>query len=133
MLPPNRDAYVPEDAMPFLDQGVVDRHPGIVDHPVLHAERVGLRYPAVIVDRTRPVAALRCIDLVYRDDLARLRLGQQIVIVESPPCRGVAAKGAARKSRVAARARPDVEDAHFEHVTWLGMADEDRPRADMNA
>jgi hypothetical protein len=44
--------------MPFLDQGVVDRHPGIVDHAVHHSERVGLRYPAVIVDRTRSVAAL---------------------------------------------------------------------------
>ena len=72
---PYRDAHVPEDAMPFLDQGVVDRHPGIVDHAVHHSERVGLRYPAVIVDPTRPVAALRCIDLVYRDDLARLGIG----------------------------------------------------------
>src|SRR5208282_101622 len=96
-------------------------------------ERIGLRYPAVIVDRTGPVAAFRSIDLIDRDDLARLWLGQQIVVVEAPPCRRIAAESAALERDITAATRYHIENPHLEHVTRFGVTHKDGAGADMNA
>src|ERR1700757_5069388 len=70
----HRDAQVLKDAVLLLHEGVVDRYSGIIDGAMDYSERIRLRYPAVIVDRPRPIAVLCCIDLVDRNHLARLWL-----------------------------------------------------------
>src|SRR3954469_12538068 len=129
---PDRNAYVLEDAVVLLHGRMIDRHAGIVDGLVLDAERIGLRRPAEIVDRLRPVALSAGVDLVDRDDLARLRLGEQLLVVEAPPRGGIAAERLARIGRIGARARLHVHDADFEDVARLGAADEDRTGADVH-
>src|SRR5258708_29564326 len=112
---------------------MVDRHSGVVDDPVHYAEGVGLRYPAVIVDRTRPVAAARRVELIDRDHLARLRVGQQIVVMEAPPSGGIAAESAARERRIMTATRLYIQDPHREHITRLGIAHHDRAGAYVDA
>ncbi len=119
--------------MLFFNKGMVDRHAGIVDDPVHHAKRTGLRHPAVIIDRARPVAAARRIDLVDRDDLARFRLGQEIVVVEAPPCRRIAAKSPAFELRIATGTGPYVDDPHLEYVARRRAMHGNGAGADMNA
>src|SRR6516164_1610761 len=98
-----------------------------------HVERIGLRYPAVIVDRTRPVALPRGVDLINRDDLARLWLGQQIIVLEAPPGGRIAAKSAPLERRIAAGAEPHIENPHLEHVARLGVPHKDGAGTDVNA
>src|SRR4030081_101603 len=112
---------------------MVDRHSGVVDDPVHHAEGGGLRYPAVIVDRPRPVAAARRVELIDRDHLARLRVGQQIVVMESPPSGGIAAESAARERRIMTAARLYIQNPHREHVARFGIPHKDRTGANMDA
>ena len=95
--------------------------------------RIGLRRPAEIVDRLRPVALAAGVDFVDRADLARLRVGDQIVVVEAPPRRRVAAERLAGVGRIGARPRLHVHDANFEDVARLGAADIDRTGADVHA
>ncbi len=119
--------------MVLLHGLVVDRHAGIVDRLVDHAERVGLRRPAEIVDRLGPVALSGGVDLVDGADLARLRLGDELLVVESPPRRRVAAERLAGIGRIGARPRLHVHDANFENVAGLGAADQYRAGADVHA
>src|SRR5947208_2136186 len=83
------------------------------------------------VDRTSPVAAACRVELIDGDHLARLRLGQQIVVLEAPPSGGVAAESSARESRIPATARLHIHDPHREHVARLGIAHQDRAGAYM--
>ena len=129
----DRHPHIFEDAVVFLDQAVVDRHARIIDDLVDDAERVLLRDPAIIVDRLRPIFFAAGVELVDRDDLARLRLGQQIVVLEAPPRRSIAAKGLALVIGVERAARPDVDNADFEDVAGFGAADRDRTGADVHA
>ena len=119
--------------MVLLHRLVVDRHAGIVDRLVDHAERVGLRRPAEIVDRLGPVALPGSVDLVDRADLARLWLGDELLVVEPPPGRRIAAERLAGIGRVGAWPRLHVDDAHFEDIAGLGAADIDRAGADVHA
>ena len=113
---PDRHAHALQHRHVLGDRAVVDRHARIVDDVVHHAERIGLRHPAVVVDRARPVPIAGGIDLVDGDHLAGLRLLDHVVVVEAPPRRGIAAEGLAGIGGVAARARRDVEDLDLEHV-----------------
>src|SRR5262249_2501866 len=63
----------------------------------------------------------------------RLRLGQKIVVVESPPGRGIAAKALALVPGVGARSRAHVEDSDLEDVARLGALDRYWSRADVHA
>ena len=119
--------------MVFLDQQMVDRHSGVVDRAVNDSERVGLRHPAVVIYGARPVAAAGSIDLVDRDDLARLRLGQQIVVLEAPPSRRIAAEGASGEGGIPGAARTHIDDSDFEDVARLGTADMNGAGAEMDA
>src|SRR6187402_2930004 len=115
---------------------MIDRYPGVVDSRMHHAERVALRRPPVVVDGTRMsgdtvVGGLR-IDLVDGDDFTRLGLRQQLAVMKAPPCSRVAAERAAVEFRVGARARMDIDNAHFQDIAWLGIANGDRARADMH-
>ena len=130
---PDRHAHALQHRHVLGDRAVVDRHARIVDDVVHHAERIGLRHPAVVVDRARPVPLPGRIDLVDGDDLARLRLLDQVVVVKAPPCRGIAAKSLAGIGGIAARPRRHVEDLHLQHVARLGAADVDRPGQDVDA
>ena len=112
---------------------MIDRHAGIIDDLVDHAERVRLRHPAEIVDRPRPAGRAGSVDLVDRDHLARLRLLEQVLVMKAPPGGGVAAEALAGVLRIGARPRRDVEDAHLEHVAGLGAAHRDRAGADVHA
>ena len=112
---------------------MVDRHARIIDDLVHDAERISLRHPAEIVDRLRPVALPAGVDFVDRANLARLRLGEQILVVEAPPGRRVAAERFARVGRIGARPRLHVHDADFEDVARFGAADIDRTGADVDA
>src|SRR6185369_2171844 len=96
-------------------------------------ERIGLRRPPEAVDGARPVPLARGVQLVDRDDLARARLGQEILVLKTPPRGSVAAEALPRVPRVRARPRAHVQDAHLEHVAGLGPAHGDRPRADVHA
>ena len=119
--------------MVLLDGAVVDRDTWIVDGLVHHAERIRLRRPLKIVDRLCPVALSGRIDLVDGDDLARLRLGHQLLVVEAPPRRRVAAECLSGMGGVRARARLHVHDPQFDHVAGLGVAHVDRTGADVHA
>jgi hypothetical protein len=129
---PHRDAHTFKDRVVLLDERVINRHAGVVDGAVDDTPGVGLRHPAVVVDRTRPVAVTGGVEFVDRDDLARLWLGQQVVVVKTPPRGGIAAKGAAGECGIGATAQPDIEDAHLEDIARLGAAHLDGPGADVN-
>src|SRR3954471_15645569 len=58
----------------LFDGAVVNRDARVVDGVVNHSERIGLRRPAEIVDRLRPVSLPRCINLEDGDDLTGLGL-----------------------------------------------------------
>ena len=73
------------------------------------------------------------VEFVDRDDLARLRFGNQVVVVEAPPGRRIAAEGAAGKGGIAAGARLHIEDPHLEHIARLGAVDINRAGANMHA
>ena len=130
---PDRDAHVLQDAVVLLDHAVVDRHARVVDDLVHDAERVLLRHPAEVVDGARPAGRAGRVDLVDGDDLARLRLLEQVLVVEAPPGGGVAAEALAGVLRIGAGPRRDVQDAHLEHVAGLGAAHGDRAGQDVHA
>src|SRR5258708_30376416 len=88
-------------------------------------ERVDLRLPAVRIERPRerrrvviPFAP-REVDFKDRHRLARFRLGQQLVVVISPPRRDAGAEDLAVEIRVFARARHDVDDTALDHLVCL--------------
>ncbi len=121
-----------EDVLALPDGGVIDAHAGIVDGRMHDAVGVGLRRPDVVVDRLR-IRLARGVELEDGDDLARLRLLDQIVIVKAPVRGDVGAEAAAGVAGAAARPRPDVEDAHFQDVAGLGAFDRDRTGEEMHA
>src|SRR5262245_66100670 len=82
---PDRDAHVLQDAMLLLHGLVVHGHARLVDDLVHNAEGIRLRRPLEVVDRLRPVALTGRVDLVDRDHLAWLRIGEQILVVKAPP------------------------------------------------
>ena len=129
---PDWNAHILQDAVVLLNGRMVDWHARIIDGLMDDAERIGLRRPAEIVDRLRPVALPAGVDLVDGDDLARLRLGDQFLVVEAPPCGGVAAERFADIGRIGAGSRLHVDDADFEDVARLGAADINRPGADVH-
>ena len=88
----DRNSHVLEDAVVLFDRCVVDRNARIVDGLVHHAEGIGLRRPLKIVNRLRPVALSGRIDLIDGDDFTRLRIGDQLLVMEAPPGGRVAAK-----------------------------------------
>ena len=111
---------------------MVDRHAGIVDDLMHDTIWIGLWRPAEVVDRLRPVALAAGIDFVDRANLARFRVGGQIVVLEAPPRRRIAAERLAREGRIGAGPRLHVHDANFEDVARLGAADRDRTGADVH-
>ncbi len=112
---------------------MVDRDAGVIDRLVYDTGRIGLRRPAEVVDRLRPVSLAARIDLVDGDHLARLGLGQQILVVEAPPGGRVAPEALALVLRIGARPRLDVDDPDLEDVPRLRLADRDRAGADVDA
>ena len=111
---------------------MIDPHAGIIDRRVYDAIRIGLRGPDVVVDRLGKRLA-GGVELEDRDDLARLRLLDQIVVVKAPIRRGIGAETAAGMTGVAARPRPHVENAHLQHVARLRILDRDRAGQQMDA
>src|SRR5262249_15404137 len=89
---PDRDADVFQDAVVLLNNRMVDRHTRIIDGLMHHTIRIGLRHPAEVIDRTRPVLLSAAVDFVNRAHLAGLRLSEQIVVMKAPPRGSVAAK-----------------------------------------
>ncbi len=130
---PDRHAHALQHRPVLGDRAVVDRHARIVDDLVDDAVGIGLRHPAIVVDRLGPVLGTARIDLVDGDHLARLRLLDQVVVVKAPPRRGIAAEGLAGEVGIAARPRRQIEDLDLEHVAGLGAAHEDRAGQDMDA
>src|SRR5882724_11444972 len=96
------------------------------------AVRISLRRPDVVVDRLRKRLA-RGVEFEDGDDLARLRLLDQVVIVEAPVGGGIGAKAFSGMAGVTGWPWPHVENAHFEYVTRLGVFDRDRPSQQMHA
>ncbi len=112
---------------------MVDRYARVVDSRVNHPERVGLRSPAEAVNRLGVWRLRVLVHLVHRDHLAFARLGQQVVVLKAPPGGGVAAEVAAFVFGVAAGARQNIQNAHFQHIAGLGIAHVYRAGADMHA
>ncbi len=127
-----RHADVGQDVLALADQIVVDPHARIIDVRMHDAVRIGLWRPDIIIDRLG-VGLARGIELEDGDDLARLRSFDQVVIVKSPGCRDVGAEAASGMAGVAARARPNVEDANFQDIAGLGVLDRDGPGQKMDA
>ena len=121
-----------QNVLALADGGVIDAHAGIIDGRMDDAVGIGLRRPDVIVDRLGERLA-RGVEFEDGDDLARLRLLDQVVIVKAPIRRDVGAEAAAGMAGAAARPRPDVEDAHFQDVAGLGVFDRDRAGEEMHA
>src|SRR5262245_61097610 len=110
---------------------MVDRKPRIINRWMQHARWVALRRPAKIVHSVRMFALP--VDLVDRDDLARLWLGQQVVVMKAPPGRRVAAECATEEPGICAGAQPDVENTKLDHIARLSVCDRDRPGAQVDA
>src|SRR4030095_12122793 len=94
---------------------------------------IGLRAPSEIVHGFRPVAFARRVNLVDRDHFARFGFGQQVLIVETPPCRRVAAESLSGILWIGTRPGRDVDNAQLDHVTLLRAAYVDRAGADVYA
>ena len=92
---PDRDANIAQDIFILLDGGGVNRHAGVIYRRVHHTKRIGLRRPAVIVDRLGPVALAGGIHLIDSHYFAFLRLREHVAVMKSPRGGGVAAKGLA--------------------------------------
>src|SRR5262249_8904134 len=89
---PDRNAHVLQDIVVFLDARVINRHARIIDSLVDDAERIGLWCPAEIVDSLSPISLTTGVDFIDRADLAWLRFRNQILILEAPPRRRIAAE-----------------------------------------
>ena len=97
-----------------------------------HPEGIRLRGPASNCRPHAPSCGHRPHRSRNRDHFARFRLSQQIIVVEPPPCRRIAAESAALECRIAAAARLNVDNPHFEHIARFGISHEDRAGADVN-
>src|SRR5207247_9034401 len=126
------NAQVLEHTGLFLDGGVIDGYPRVVNGLVHHAEGVGLGRPLEAVHSLGPVLLTRRIDFVDRDDFSWLGLGEEILVVEAPPRRGIAAEALALVGRIRARARGDVDDPHLEDVAGHGAPHAHRAGADVH-
>jgi len=126
------NAYALQHAM-VLDNGrMIHRDAWVVDLGMNDSERIGLRSPAEIVNRMRKVLAVETVHLVDGDDLPLFRFGNQLVVVEAPPCSSIACRNARPfVLRIGARARSHIEYPQLDHVAWLGTLDGDRSCADM--
>jgi hypothetical protein len=80
-----RNAHVLEDPVVLLDSTVVNRDPRVVDGLVRHAERISLRRPSQVINRLGRVSLSTGVDHIDSDHFARLRLGDQFLLVETPP------------------------------------------------
>ena len=114
-----------QDLLALPHGRIVHRHPGVVDRRVNDAVGVRLGGPDVIVDRASEGFARR-VEFEDRDDLAGLRLLDEVVVVEPPGRRDIGAEAAASMAGMAARTRPHVEDAHFQDIAGLGILDRHR-------
>src|SRR5260370_26287941 len=119
--------------MIFPDKAVVYRHAGITDDLVGDAERISLCGPAEIVDSLRPILFAARVELVDRNHLARLRISQQIIVLEAPPGCRVAAESLALVVGIEAAARFHIDDSDFENIARLGTAHRDGAGANMDA
>src|SRR5258708_38693691 len=105
-MQPRRHLDAPKYVFPLANGRMIDPHTGIIDGRMHDAVRIGLRRPHIIVDR--PGERLACrVELEDRDDFARLRLLDQVVIMETPIRRGVGAETAAGMTGMATGPRPD--------------------------
>src|SRR5262245_22125333 len=89
---PDRNAHVLQDIVVLLDARVIDRHARIIDSLVDDTERIGLRCPAEIVDSLSPISLATGVDFIDRAYLAWFRVGDEILILETPPRRRIAAE-----------------------------------------
>src|SRR5262249_22677464 len=112
---------------------MINRYARIIDDLVDDTEWIGLRRTAEVVDRLRPISLPTGVDFVDRADLAWLRVGDQILVLETIPCRRIAPEGLARIRRVGAGPWLHVHDADFEDVARLGPADVHRASANVHA
>src|SRR6516165_5819113 len=111
---------------------MIDRNTRIVDGLVDDAEWISLWRPAVVVDRLCPVALPAGIDLIDRTDFSRFRFRQQLLVVEAPPRRRIAAERLAGVRGIGTGTRFHIDDADLKNVTWLGPADIHWSRADVH-
>src|SRR6202051_1497075 len=130
-MQPRRNPYIGEHAGPLVDAGVIHRNAWIVHDVVANTERINLRRPAIGINRLRPFRIE--VGLEDGDGFALGRRINQIVVLKAPPRGRVAAERFARKYRIGAGTRPNVDDLYFEHVTGLCAAYVDRPRANVHA
>src|ERR1044072_9728587 len=98
---------------------MIDHHARIINHRVNDAVWIGLRRPYVVVYRTCERLA-GGIELKDRHDFTRLRLLDQIAVVEAPGCGNVRTETTAAITRIAARPRPSAQNPHFEHLAGGG-------------
>ena len=85
---------------------------------------VGLRCPLKAVRGLCPVFFGVGIHLVNGDDLAVYRLGDHVLEIKSPPCKGVAAEGLAEVFWIGARARHHIDNAHLQHIAFRSAFNE---------
>ncbi|MNN14557.1 hypothetical protein D3C81_1276290 [compost metagenome] len=130
---PDRYGDIAQHVVVLVDGGMVDRHAGIVDGRVQHAEGIALRRPAETVDRARATVGTFAIDLEHGHHLALARFRQHVAVVKPPPGRSVAAEGLSGEARVGARPRTYIEYAHLKDIAGHGATNRDRAGADMDA
>src|ERR1700722_6325343 len=129
---PQGNANAVKHIVAFLDAARLNRYAGIIIGVMGHAERIGLRLPAIRVKPARMRPGRIVEDLVDRHHLARLRLGNELVIVIAPPRRHAGAEYPPGIFRALARTRHDVANTHLKYVAGLGIPDGDRPGADVH-
>ena len=118
--------------MPPLDAAGRNRNARIVVGGVNDAERIGLRLPAIGIERTRMRRLILGENLIDRDGFARLGRTKKFVVVIAPPGGNAAAEHPAPGGRISARPRHDIENAHLQHISRLRVLDRDRAGADVD-
>src|SRR3954449_5043902 len=103
-----RNPNILQDAVVLFDSGVIDWNSWIVDCFVYNARRVGLRSPSEIIDGFRPVAFASGVHLIDCDHFARLGVGEEILIMKTPPRGRIAAESLSGILRIGARPGGDV-------------------------
>ena len=125
-----------EHIVPALDRIRRNRHAGVIIGRMHDAKRIGLRLPAIGIERARirlaMIALAVCEDFVDRHGLAQFRLGQHLVVMITPPGRDAGAEHLPLEVRISAGPRYDVENANLQHVAGLRIPHRDRPGADVN-
>src|SRR5664280_340813 len=127
------DSHVLENAVLWVPFFGIDHKTWVIINFMLGTVRVCEWSPTVAVEGCRPVGAAISLKFIDCDDLARLRVFDQVVVLKAPVRRDVRTECLALVLGISARAGVHVQNPNFKDVTFLGAANNDRAGHDVHA